>query len=322
MTVKITNNNDFKYISNEFINMYWNFYASNLSIRTRTEYERVITQYSKITKTDLLNTNPDAVQVYFKYIEERLKSNRLSYNTAVMRFSVLRTVSEYIKYKKEKEGHSFVNYFKDIVLPDSDKTLVNEDIPSDSDLDYILNAAFEANDDQAFLLFSLVIKCGLKSSEISKLDIDYLAIDANDNFCIAFPGKTKLSRIIKLPDDISNLLNSYIDKNKITDGPVFINKRNNRLKVRDAERILNKYIEEGINKKKISKHFTLQSMRHAAFKYMLQGNASEEDVANYCGITTKWMSRYKRVVSTTQEFTAGDYSVIKITKNDKSKNKI
>ncbi len=316
-----TDNNSNNNLSDEFMNMYWNFYSSNLSKRTQNEYFRVLLDFSKITQTDLLNTNYTAVEKYYNYIEDRLKNNRLSYNTAVMRFSVLRTVSEYIRFRKEKDGHSYINHFKEINHPDADKTLKEENLPDEKALNYILTRASVNNDDKAFLLFSLVIKCGLKTSEVCKLDVEFIAIDTNDNFCLSFPCKGKLSRIIKLPDDISSLINSYIDTHKIISGPIFLNRRKNRMKIRDAERLLNKYIDEGIKENVISDKFTLQAMRHAAFKYMLKGGASDDDVAGYCGITTKWMSRYKNVVSSSSELTACDYSIISIKQNTIMKNK-
>lgn len=61
----------------------------------------------------------------------------------------------------------------------------------------------------------------------------------------------------------------------------FIIKHQTRLKVRDAQRILNRYIELGMECQKIHKHFTFQDLRHSAFKYMLAGGASEDEAAAY-----------------------------------------
>jgi integrase len=173
------------------------------------------------------------------------------------------------------------------------------------------------NDDKAFLLFSLAVKCALTSSELSSLNAEYIVIDAKDRLCIQFPVKNKTSRIIRLPDDISSLLNKYIDDNRIFEGAVFLNNRNTRLKVRDAQRILNRYIEEGIKDNTISHHFTFQDMRHAAFSYMLQGGATEAEVAQYGGITTKWLPRYRQVMNFSDESNTADYSIIQIKPRNK-----
>ena len=54
------------------------------------------------------------------------------------------------------------------------------------------------------------------------------------------------------------------------------------------------------------------SMRHAAIQYMLKGGASEEAVADYTGITTKWMPRYRRIVNSSLLSDAADYNIIEI----------
>lgn len=307
-----TKENNSKIFSDEFLNSIWIFFEGNLSLRTKKEYYNVIQGFVKITGKDPLKISQNDVDTYYKYIENRLQSGRLSYSTALMRFSVMRTLCDYIRHKKKLEGHEYINYFNDISMPDIDKTLSPEILPSSGDLNGLLKAAAEAKDDTAFLIFSLVIKCGLTSSEISNLDADALVIDMNDAFCIQFPSRKGLSRIIKLPDDICRLLITYIDSHQIFTGPLFLNKRKNRMKVRDAERLLKKYIENGMHNNDIKKPFTLQSMRHAALKYMLMGGASEKDTARYGGITKKWMSRYRRVTNTNLELNAADLSIIRI----------
>lgn len=300
------------YLSDEFINTIWIFFRTKLSGRTQKEYFAVIKNFSKLTGRDPLKINREAVSKYTDYIKEKLESGRLSYTTAQMRISVMRTICEYIRFIMNEKGYEYFNYFNDISLPDIDKTIKEEMLPTVNELNYILEQAKKDNNDMVFIIFSLIIKCGLTSSEISSLNVEYIMLDINNNFCINFPSKKGVTRIIKLPDDISDLIDSYISTNAIYEGALFYNKRKTRLKVRDAERILNKYIKRGIENKKIKKHFTMQSMRHAAIQYMLKGGASEEAVADYTGITTKWMPRYRRIVNSSLLSDAADYNIIEI----------
>lgn len=299
-------------LSDEFMNSIWIFFESNLAVRTRRTYLNVIKNFVHITGKEPLYLTQAAADQYCQYLEERLKSNRLSYNTAVMRISVMRTLCEFIRHKKEQSGQNYTNYFNTVILPDADKTLLNEELPTENDLNGLLETVREYNDDTAFLIFSLVLKCGLTSSEISRLDVEFLVLDIQNTFCIHFPAKKHLTRIIRLPQDICTLLNTYIDQHCLYSGAVFYNQRKTRMKVRDAERLLKKYVERGMQEKRITKPFTLQSMRHAAFKYMLVGGASEEEVAKYGGITTKWMSRYRTVTNSAMALDTADYSVIHI----------
>jgi integrase len=109
-------------------------------------------------------------------------------------------------------------------------------------------------------------------------------------------------------------MKKYLKKSDIigSDKYIFHNKRGTCLKPRDAERLLKQYVDNGIYDKKIDKAFTFQDLRHAAIKYMLMGNASNDEVAAYCGITTKWLPRYQRVVADGNAITSADYSVISI----------
>lgn len=304
-------------LSEEFINTIWIFFKSKLSKRTQQEYFAVIKGFVKITGKDPLKITPEACEKYIQYLKTRMENNRLSYTTALMRVSVMRTLCEYIRYTMNERGYEYINYFNDISLPDVDKTLSENMLPSIDELNNLLELTKKNNDNMAFLIFSLIIKCGLTSSEISGLNIEYIVLDINNNICINFPPKKGISRIIKLPSDISKLIDTYVEANSIYEGAIFLNKRHTRLKVRDAERILNKYILIGQENGLIKKHFTMQTMRHASIQYMLKGGASEQAVADYTGITTKWMSRYKRVVNSALLADAADYNIIEIKDNDK-----
>ena len=299
-------------LSDEFSNSIWTFYETNLSKRTRKEYLNVVKDFVRFTNTDPLKLTKDAADNYSNHLIQKVSSNRLSYSTALMRISVMRSLCEYIRFRKNQQGLEYINYFQDIIMPDVDKTLQAEVLPTDLELNALLDMSYQKKDDKAFLIFSLVMKCGLTSSEISNLNVEHIVLDTKEQFCIQFPVKNKTSRIIRLPEDISELLNKYIDRHNLYEGAVFLNQRNTRLKVRDAQRILNQYIELGMNEGSIDKHFTFQDMRHAAFKYMLSGGASEEEVAKYCGITTKWLPRYRQLIHSGDELDGASYSILQI----------
>ena len=233
-------------LSDEFNSSIWTFYQTNLSARTRKEYLNIIRNFTKLTKTDPLKLTKEAAECYINELNARYTQKKLSYNTLVMRISVMRSLCEYIRYRREQQGISYYNYFNDIIVPDQDKTLLEENLPTDSEINALLELAADADDDTAFLVFSLAVKCGLTSSEISKLDVEHIVIDVQERFCIQFPPSRKTSRIIRLPKDINDLLQTYIEKYNRIEGAVFYNKHQTRLKVRDAQRILNRYIELGM----------------------------------------------------------------------------
>lgn len=296
--------------SDEFLYSIWNFYELTLSARTRKNYYNIVKNYINTVKKDPLSLTREDVNIYYKYLEERIKDNRIAYSTALMRISVMRSLCEYIRHRYNAIGKEYINYFNEIILPDFDKTISDQLLPTEYELNSILEAA--KNDNTAFTIFSLILKCGLTSSEICSLNTENILTDKNGSLCIQFPEKKKISRIIKLPQDISKLLITYIEENKRYNGFVFYNKHNTPLKVRDAERLLKKYIKLCLEKGTIRKEFTLQTLRHCALKYMMIGGCGEEEAAKYCGITTKWMSRYRKVVNDNSKLCSADMSVINI----------
>ena len=257
--------NEPKNKTDEFLYSIWNFFAASLSEKTRKNYYNVIKAYIKITGHSPLELTESDTEKYFNDLTEKIQSKRLSYSTALMRMSVMRTLCEYIRVRENNAGRNYINYFKDYILPDENKIITN------------------------FILY-----------------------DSNECLCIHFPEKKRISRIIKLPDDVSQMLLTYLEIHKIADGHIFFNKRGTVLKIRDAERLLKKYISQAKKSNNDFPDFTMQDMRHCAFKYMLSGGASEDDVAKYGGITTKWMHRYRQVVNDSAKLYAADYSTISI----------
>ena len=93
---------------------------------------------------------------------------------------------------------------------------------------------------------------------------------------------------------------------------VFINKRKNRMQLRDSERLIEKYCKICLDNNKIRNKYTLQALRHAGLSYMLAGGAPKDAVANYAGITGRWMTRYDRIITSKTYNQAVNYSIITI----------
>ena len=137
-------------LSDEFNSSIWTFYQTNLSARTRKEYLNIIRNFTKLTKTDPLKLTKEAAECYINELNARYTQKKLSYNTLVMRISVMRSLCEYIRYRREQQSISYYNYFNDIIVPDQDKTLLEENLPTDSEINALLELAADADDDTAF----------------------------------------------------------------------------------------------------------------------------------------------------------------------------
>ena len=126
------------------------------------------------------------------------------------------------------------------------------------------------------------------------------------------PPKNHISRFLIIPDDIGTLLDRYIDAENIQSGAIFLNHRKNRIKMRDTERLLASYTEKLVKSRKLRRHYTMQTLRHAAISYMLIGGASKDEVAAYTGVTGKWMNRYDRIIASDVINAAANYNIINI----------
>ena len=110
--------NDTKNKTDEFLYSIWNFFAASLSEKTRKNYYNVIKAYIKITGHSPLELTESDTEKYFNDLTEKIQSKRLSYSTALMRMSVMRTLCEYIRVRENNVGRNYINYFKDYILPD------------------------------------------------------------------------------------------------------------------------------------------------------------------------------------------------------------
>ena len=85
--------------------------------------------------------------------------------------------------------------------------------------------------------------------------MEYIALDkSSDTLCINYPpnSRNNIARTIKVPDDVARLLDKYIYDNDIKEGPIFINRRKTRMKLRDFLKDSSKNTAKYVLKRKLS----------------------------------------------------------------------
>ncbi len=299
-------------ISTKFEDEIWIYFQTNLSPRTRKEYWNVVKDFDRLTGHDPLKLTRKEALNYYNTLIEKVNAGRLSYNTAVMRLSVMKSVCTFIETYTVNHGRRYVNYFESMSLPEQDKILPKDAVPDAKEIDNLLSAALENNDNKAFLIFSFVIKMGLTNQEICSLNKEFICRDKEGYLCFNMPPKNHVSRFLIIPDDLGTLLDTYIEAENIQSGAIFLNFRKNRIKMRDTERLLASYTEKLVKARKLRKHYTMQTLRHAAISYMLIGGASKDEVAAYTGVTGKWMNRYDKIIADNVINAAANYNIINI----------
>ncbi len=299
-------------ISAKFEDEIWIYFQTNLSTRTRKEYWNVVRDFDRLTGHDPLKLTRKEAQNYYNNLIEKVNAGKLSYNTAVMRLSVMKSVCTFVENYIINHGKRYTNHFESMSLPEQDKMLPKDAIPDTKEIDSLLNAALNNNDNKALLIFSLVIKMGLTNQEICSLDKEFICRNKEGHLCFNMPPKNHISRFLIIPDDLAVLLDTYIEAENIQNGAIFLNIRKNRIKMRDTERLLASYTEKLVKSKKLRRHYTMQTLRHAAISYMLIGGASKDEAAAYAGVTGKWMNRYDKIIADNVINTAADYNIINI----------
>ena len=198
-------------ISVKFEDEIWIYFQTNLSSRTRKEYWNIVKDFDRLTGHDPMKLTRKEALNYYNNLIEKVNSNKLSYNTAVMRLSVMKSVCTFIETYTVNHGKRYINHFESMSLPEQDKILPKDAIPDAREIDNLLSAAFDDNDNKAFLIFSLVIKMGLTNQEICSLNREFICHDSEGHLCFSMPPKNHISRFLIIPDDIGTLLDRYID---------------------------------------------------------------------------------------------------------------
>ena len=186
-------------LTDEFLYSIWNFFAANLSDRARKNYYNIVKAYVKVTgHTPDEMTHSDADK-YFNDLVTKMNSGKLSRSTAIMRLSVMKSLCDYIKHRKNMAGQVYTNFFRDYTIPDSSKILSKDEIPTEEEINYLFEKGKKNNDDTFVCILSLVVKCGLTTSEICRITNDSIMTEKKGIICIKIRESKKVSRIIKLP---------------------------------------------------------------------------------------------------------------------------
>ena len=299
-------------ISKEFNDKIWIYFETNLKARTRKEYYNVVAHFTKCVGHDPYYLTLEDTKTFYEDLLNKINKEKLSYSTAVMRYSVMRSICDFIENYKINHGEEYTNYFKEFSLPEQDKTIKEEDLPSLKDIDLVLNKCIKCNDYRAFTIFSLCLKLGLTNTEVCHLTMENVLLVDEEHLALSLNNNKRIRRILELDTDLSKILDKYLSDYEIAHGPLFYNNRNNQIKMRDTERLLQKYIDMVNTPKERIAPFTMQSLRHIAMIMLLKGNVSKENVAKFGGITTKWMNRYERIVNKNDVDINGRMSIISI----------
>ena len=145
-------------------------------------------------------------------------------------------------------------------------------------------------------VLEILYSCGFRVSELESLNVSNIDFEER---LVRVIGKGDKERIVPIGRHAVRALRIYLEAtryvrrktgNPLSDGPLFINYRGQRLSSRSVGRIIKKYAKESGLNSEISPH----SMRHTFATHMLDGGADLRSVQELLGHAS---------LSTTQKYT-------------------
>lgn len=284
------------YLSEKTLSIFNEYKSSFKSNRAQNEYYYIINSFCKYCEKDYLDAGLNDFQEYFKSLDTAASMGNTTYKTIRSKHAALYSFSAYIVlYTETYDIPNFQNYMLRIPKPVVSISISARDIPTLEQLDRIYEAA--KTDKQMYCIVALINKCALTADQICSLKLANFVIDAENNCGIIFPYQYSSDRKIKLPDDISDIINDYVnfDRANSKSDYLFLNQKNLPLTTRVLQNRMKHLISKAAGDEAWS--FTMQDLRNMSVVLMLQNGVGEAEVASYIGIKCKWMQRYQKAVS-------------------------
>ena len=270
------------------------FKATLKSEQSQKEYFYIINAFCNYCEKDYLVAGTDDFKNYFDSMDTAAAMGNISYKTICTRYAVMINFSAYIVSHADDYGvNSFVNYMVKVKKPGVSINIKSKSIPTLEQLDRIYTAA--QTDYAMYCIISLVNKCALTVEQICKLRLQSFIMDSEMNCGILFPYQYSADKYIKLPDDVRDILNEYVNevRNSSTDF-FFCNAKGGQLTPRVLQNRMKRIVNAAAGDEEWN--FSLQDIRNLSVVLMLKGGAAADDVATYIGINSKWMQKFDKAV--------------------------
>ena len=264
------------------------------SEQSQKEYFYIINAFCNYCEKDYLVAAADDFKNYFDSMDTAAAIGNISYKTICTRYAVMINFSAYIVSHADDYGvNSFVNYMVKVKKPGVSINIKSKSIPTLEQLDRIYTAA--QTDYAMYCIISLVNKCALTVEQICKLRLQSFIMDSEMNCGILFPYQYSADKYIKLPDDVRDILNEYVNevRNSSTDF-FFCNAKGGQLTPRVLQNRMKRIVNAAAGDEEWN--FSLQDIRNLSVVLMLKGGAAADDVATYIGINSKWMQKFDKAV--------------------------
>lgn len=267
-------------LSEEFVLLWKKFSPSLKTLKTRYEYLMDVNRLCEFSNSDFICLSSNQVQEYFKMLSQK----GLTVKTIQGKLSCFKSISKFIEQNIDREWE---NPFSSIHVESFSEFLNPNSVPTLKELDIIMEQA--KNDNRLYLIFSLILRCGLSASEVSRLHAEMFQLDGMNRMFLSISSGNKTRRI-KIPKDVANVFIKYTEIENIFSGPLLYNKKKKPLSYHALCDMVRECMHtSGFN-------YTMQDLRNVSMAHMLKGGATTKEVADYAGISERWLYRYQEVL--------------------------
>jgi len=220
------------------------------------------------------------------------------------KFLLSNNVEAYYENKKFR----VVNNYKPVIF--SDNEIITMFTTMDDVIEDKLNSKYYRNYYSYSIIIRLMYACGLRASEVTKLELK--DINFEESTINIIDSKRHISRLVVMSNSMKICLKNYVNYINITDGLLFKNNRNNKIRIAPIEKFY-KFILARCN---LNTNSHLHDLRHnfcnKAFNQMLEKGYDENLVIVYL---YKYMG-HKTIKETEYYLHFTDYNKQKIISNN------
>lgn len=297
------------YLRKEFKDYLEHFLANHIRAeRTKVEYRRNVAMLCNYLKKDFLDISEDDASSFLSYMAKRVSDGELTKETYNVRKACFNVIAQYIVDEHPEEG--FENPFSWHMPYKVVEGIRVKAIPSLSDADKLLEESRENK--MYYLIFSMVLRMALTSSEIISLKKDRIQL-VDGGLCVVFTNANgSISRAIRVPEDVEELLLDYLKSWHSADDYLFHNKYKNPLTLRNLDTAVKKYAT------KAGVSFTLQELRTRTILDMTQSAKEQgkdlKTVGDYVGIKELRLSSFANASMSLGRETPATFTNIRLKK--------
>ncbi len=269
-------------------------------------YKRSCGYIREYCSKEFLSLNNDDIRSYADYLMKKAVSGEYSANYTSAEFARVRSVASYIEENASIYGIAYNNPFDGYVFPAAGKAVTMASIPKLETINMLLDNV--ADDDELFLGLTLILRCSLTSGECMGIKRSDFIIEDGDMMLLKIT-KRGYTRHLVVPDDVRVIINQYIASHASESGALFINERNEPMRIRAFQKRYEKKAAQcGFG-------YTMNDIRNAGITYMLACGSSAPETAKYLGINERWAYRYTGV-GDKLNIVSDDYSNIRVVKKE------